>query len=204
MLPSLSISLLGVGAVVAQTQFANLHWPYDPTIEYLEGLLYESTAMSSLAANCVERNDTTVSAQWVRIGYHDMSTHNIHDGTGGLDASIRFELDRGENVGIGMRRSLEDFIALQRTYASMADLIAMGVVLAYPSCGAPFFPSYRAGRVDATSAGPPGVPEPQQDVQTHIEKFANQGFDQSEMIALIACGHAFGGVRKADFRRYWR
>lgn len=28
--------------------------------------------------------------------YHDMSTHNIEDGTGGLDASIRFETGRPE------------------------------------------------------------------------------------------------------------
>lgn len=28
--------------------------------------------------------------------YHDMATHNVEDGTGGLDASIRFETDRAE------------------------------------------------------------------------------------------------------------
>lgn len=28
--------------------------------------------------------------------YHDMATHNILDGTGGLDASIRFEMTRDE------------------------------------------------------------------------------------------------------------
>ncbi|THU97658.1 heme peroxidase [Dendrothele bispora CBS 962.96] len=128
-----------------------------------------------------------------------MSTHNITDGTGGLDASIRFELDRSENVGVGMRRSLEDFIALLTLFASMADLIAMGVVLAYPSCGrGPFIP-YRAGRIDAPAAGPSGVPEPQQDLQTHINKFAQQGFNQQEMIGLVACEHTLGGVRKEDF-----
>jgi len=31
--------------------------------------------------------------------YHDMATHNIEDGTGGMDASIRFELDRPEVCG---------------------------------------------------------------------------------------------------------
>jgi hypothetical protein len=29
-------------------------------------------------------------ADWVRTAYHDMATHNVADGTGGLDASIRF------------------------------------------------------------------------------------------------------------------
>ena len=28
--------------------------------------------------------------------YHDMATHNVEDGTGGLDASIQFEQDRPE------------------------------------------------------------------------------------------------------------
>jgi len=32
----------------------------------------------------------------LRQAYHDMSTHNIEDGTGGMDASIRYELDREE------------------------------------------------------------------------------------------------------------
>ncbi|KAK7039862.1 hypothetical protein R3P38DRAFT_3468987 [Favolaschia claudopus] len=33
-------------------------------------------------------------ADWVRAAYHDMATHNIADGTGGLDASIRFDEER--------------------------------------------------------------------------------------------------------------
>ena len=28
--------------------------------------------------------------------YHDMATHDVEDGTGGLDASIQFEQDRPE------------------------------------------------------------------------------------------------------------
>ncbi|KAE9398249.1 hypothetical protein BT96DRAFT_1020251 [Gymnopus androsaceus JB14] len=39
--------------------------------------------------------------QWLRIAYHDMATHNIDNGTGRLDASIQFELDRTQNIGIG-------------------------------------------------------------------------------------------------------
>ncbi|KAL0064075.1 hypothetical protein AAF712_008934 [Marasmius tenuissimus] len=77
----------------------------------------------------------------------------------------------------------------------------MGTIFAYAHCGGPNHASipFRAGRVDAKSAGPPGVPEPQQDLQSHIESFRRQGFTQSEMIALVACGHTVGGVRKADF-----
>ncbi|KAI3608778.1 l-ascorbate oxidase [Moniliophthora roreri] len=127
-----------------------------------------------------------------------MATHNVEDGTGGLDASIRFELDRPENIGIGMRSSINDFRSHTRPFASMADIIAMGAVFAYPSCGGPLIP-FRAGRIDATSAGVPGVPEPHQDLNSHIASFKRQGFTQTEMIQLVACGHAVGGVRKEDF-----
>ncbi|KAJ8094267.1 hypothetical protein PM082_006806 [Marasmius tenuissimus] len=130
-----------------------------------------------------------------------MSTHNVDDGTGGLDASIRFELDRGENIGSGMELSLADFSNFPTPHVSMSDIIAMGTIFAYAHCGGPNHASipFRAGRVDAKSAGLPGVPEPQQDLQSHIESFRRQGFTQSEMIALVACGHTVGGVRKADF-----
>ncbi|KAK7039180.1 hypothetical protein VNI00_010084 [Paramarasmius palmivorus] len=74
----------------------------------------------------------------------------------------------------------------------------MGCVFAYPSCGGPLIP-YRAGRIDAVSAGVPGVPEPQQDLESHIASFKRQGFTQTEMIQLVACGHAVGGVSRADF-----
>ncbi|KAK7039181.1 hypothetical protein VNI00_010085 [Paramarasmius palmivorus] len=65
-------------------------------IDYLEGLLYEETLLSFVTVNCSERDSSTVAAQWIRLAYHDMATHNVEDGTGGLDASIRAELGRPE------------------------------------------------------------------------------------------------------------
>ncbi|KAH8827142.1 heme peroxidase [Flagelloscypha sp. PMI_526] len=115
-----------------------------------------------------------------------------------MDASIRYEQDRPENIGSGMVASLNDFNGVQRPYCSMADLLAIGVVFSYRVCGGPLIP-YRAGRVDATEAGVAGVPEPHQTIEEHIESFRKQGFTQSEMIALVACGHTVGGVRNADF-----
>ncbi|KAE9409458.1 heme peroxidase [Gymnopus androsaceus JB14] len=100
-----------------------------------------------------------------------MSTHNVDDGTGGLDASIMYELDRPQNIGEGMIASLNDFNSFHLF----------------------------AGRVDATEAGPPLVPQPQEPLASHIESFRRQGFNETEMIALVACGHTIGGVRQADF-----
>lgn len=80
----------------------------------------------------------------------------------------------------------------------MADTIALGAVASVAACGGPLVP-YSAGRVDATVPGPATVPEPQQPLASHIESFRQQGFNQTEMIALVACGHTLGGVRQVDF-----
>ncbi|KAJ3767733.1 heme peroxidase [Lentinula raphanica] len=106
-----------------------------------------------------------------------MSTHNVDDGTGGLDASIQYELDRPQ---------------------CMADTMALGAILGVAACGGPLIP-FSAGRIDATEAGPATVPEPQQDLASHTESFRRQGFTPTEMISLVACGHTLGGVRQVDF-----
>lgn len=64
--------------------------------------------------------------------------------------------------------------------------------------GGPHLP-FRGGRVDAIAAGVPGVPQPQESLDSHTAAFARQGFNQTEMITLIACGHSFGGVQNSAF-----
>ncbi|TFK42304.1 L-ascorbate oxidase [Crucibulum laeve] len=179
-------------------------WP-SPQYDALEGYLYEGrradgTSLAALVHPCRKRTGTLASipAEWLRIAFHDMATHNVDDGTGGLDGSIAYELDRGENFGSGFNQTLSDFETFPNKYVSRADVIALGAVLAVSTCGGPIIP-YRGGRVDVYTAGPTGVPEPQQDINTHTEMFRKQGFSQSEMIKLVACGHSFGGVRNTDF-----
>jgi hypothetical protein len=48
--------------------------------------------------------------------------------------------------------------------------------------------AFRGGRVDATEPNAPGVPQPQEGLDSHIASFARQGFTQTEMIGLVACG----------------
>ncbi|KAE9405953.1 heme peroxidase [Gymnopus androsaceus JB14] len=177
---------------------STFQWP-NPLLSYADNQLYEGN-LDILVAGCLGRENTTIAAQWLRIAYHDMSTHDVDDGTGGLDASIMYELDRPQNVGEGMLQSLQDFNGFEiiTPFFGMADVIALGAVFAVVGCGGPVIP-YSAGRVDATIAGPPNVPEPQQNLTTHKELFRQQGFDETEMIALVACGHTLGGVRQVDF-----
>lgn len=50
--------------------------------------------------------------------------------------------------------------------------------------------------MDADKANKPGVPQPGQDLKAHIASFARQGFSQTEMISLVACGCAFSLLAK--------
>ncbi|KAJ3720911.1 heme peroxidase [Lentinula raphanica] len=180
------------------SSFSTFQWPNYP-LAYAEKQLYEGV-LDILVQNCPPRDNTTIPAQWLRIAYHDMSTHNVDDGTGGLDSSIQYELDRPQNIGQGMFDSLNDFRAfgIIAPFFGMADTIALGAVLAVAGCGGPLIP-FSAGRIDATEAGPATVPEPQQDLASHTEAFRRQGFTPTEMISLVACGHTLGGVRQVDF-----
>ncbi|KIK58318.1 hypothetical protein GYMLUDRAFT_45533 [Collybiopsis luxurians FD-317 M1] len=171
-------------------------WP-DPRSRYIDKVLYED-GPDLLVSGCTPRFNSTISAQWLRVMFHDMSTHNVDDGTGGLDASINFELERPQNIGEGQTQSLVDFMPFTTTFFGLADTIAFGAALAVLGCGGPVIP-FRAGRIDATSAGPATVPQPQEDLATHIESFRRQGFNITEMISLVACGHTLGGIRHADF-----
>ena len=67
-----------------------------------------------------------------------------------------------------------------------------------PPSGGPQVP-FRGGRIDATGPNDPGVPEPQQDLANHTAAFKRQGFNPTEMITLVACGHSFGGVQHSAF-----
>jgi hypothetical protein len=58
---------------------------------------------------------------------------------------------------------------------------------------------FSGGRVDATQAGPVGVPQPQDTLTSHTDAFARMGFTPTEMIQLVACGHTIGGVQHAAF-----
>ncbi|KAJ3486553.1 hypothetical protein NLI96_g4162 [Meripilus lineatus] len=182
-------------------------WP-NPQLDELESQRYDrhgynSRALSAGVSPCKNFlfGDTAGranAADWIRTAYHDMATHNIVDGTGGLDASIRFEEDRAENAGDGFHLTLLVLTGESNRYASLADVLALGAITAIEQCGGPKI-SFRGGRVDATVANNPGVPEPQQDLASHIAAFTRQGFTKSEMIGLVACGHTFGGVQHDPF-----
>lgn len=127
-----------------------------------------------------------------------MATHDAETGTGGLDASIFFELDRPENLGGAFNNTFAFFNSFYSARASASDLLAMSVVVASFSCGGAKIP-FRAGRIDAQEAGAAGVPEPSTDLKTTQDTFTKAGFSTEDMITMVACGHSLGGVHSTDF-----
>jgi catalase (peroxidase I) len=120
-----------------------------------------------------------------------------------------------QNVGDGQKLTAADFFGSATKYVSRksfahpyqtmrsssspgADVIAFGATWAIAACGGPVL-KFRGGRKDATGPRMPGVPEPNQTLATHVEKFRLQGFNATEMIQLVACGHTIGGVQSVDF-----
>ncbi|KAK0212133.1 heme peroxidase [Desarmillaria ectypa] len=180
-------------------------WP--SKIDYFEGVMYQQAGYRryGIIDGVVPCNfdaglgkGRQAAAEWVRTAFHDMITHNAADGTGGLDASIMFETDRPENPGDAFDGTFGFMYSLYGAQISMADLLALGVFVSVRSCGGPQI-AMRAGRVDATTAGPAGVPQPTDDLDTIVARFATAGFNATEMIQMVACGHTLGGVHSVDF-----
>ncbi|KAK4691247.1 hypothetical protein P7C71_g5711, partial [Lecanoromycetidae sp. Uapishka_2] len=202
-----SICLLGLRTVTAQ---------YTPdtdaaTIREIEHLYLDAATSGFFAAitpctNYVNPQGTgpnnnlgrQTAAEWIRTAFHDFVTANIYTESGGLDASIGFETTRAENAGIAFDDALTFFSYFFSQRVTMSDLIALGVVTAVGNCGGPHIPM-RTNRIDATVAGPSGVPEPETDIQDTLDDFSNAGFNSDDTIALTTCGHSMGGVHGNTF-----
>ena len=192
----------------------NAQWPVDDsaaTVREIEHLYLDSAShnLKSMITPCSNYIDSSTGAQngklgrqtaaeWIRVAFHDFVTANIYVQSGGLDASIGFETDRGENIGTAFNDALINFSYYFNSRVSMADLIALGTALASAHCGGNAV-RMRGGRKDATEAGPKGVPQPQEDLSTQLLEFGNAGFNRDDTIALTACGHTLGGVHKNIF-----
>lgn len=161
-----SISLITGLLSLAATVHADPTWP--ASTDEIEEIMYQ---LYGFGARLFADNITPCSkeatgvgrqtaSEWLRVAFHDMATANTFFGIGGIDASIMYELTDGENTGPGHNTSLLTFANFFSPRSSMSDLIALGAALATRSCGGPVVP-LKGGRIDATSAGSPGVPQPQ-------------------------------------------
>ncbi|KAF5515474.1 WSC domain-containing protein [Colletotrichum siamense] len=147
-----------------------------------------------------------------------MSTFDAATGTGGLDASLMFELERPENIGSAFNNTFAAMWDFLTPRSSVSDLLALSVVAAAAACDGPKIP-FRAGRIDATEAGPAGVPKPEDDLESTRQTFKRAGFNDGkttafgkahisvrpnktyaeDMITMVACGHSLGNIHSVDF-----
>ncbi|KAI7785095.1 wsc domain-containing protein [Diaporthe eres] len=198
-----AVAIIGGIAAFAQVTEAAYVWPsqYDEIEDilslqtgYLSRGFVQGVTPCSFGGNNAGRQ---FAAEWIRTAFHDVATTDVAAGTGGLDGSIWFELDRAENGGSAFNSTFNFFANLYSIRASAADLLAMSVVVANAGCGGAPMP-FRAGRVDALEAGPAGVPEPDTPLERTRARFAGAGFSEADMIALVACGHTLGGVHSRN------
>lgn len=106
----------------------------DKTLQF-ERLLLNPFGLNSIVEPCSKlfdgdpKSGETTSAEWIRIVFHDFATADVAAGTGwgaqfkrprgfanvisGLDASISFESDREENIGIHFVNSTIVAVCLQ-------------------------------------------------------------------------------------------
>ncbi|KAI9317816.1 heme peroxidase [Zopfochytrium polystomum] len=207
---SLLKSLLAVAAATSASAAgasASPTWP-SPTYDRFEDLLYQESGYASFGFITVEIEPCThagagagfiSAAAWVRTAFHDMITHDAEAGTGGVDASLRWELNRtDENRGSAFTSTLDVVGRFHDSVTPLADLVAMALVTAVGHCGGPRIP-LRVGRVDAGVAGPKGVPSPDQSAEEFAATFRRAGFSLPEAIAMVACGHTMGGVHGTLF-----
>lgn len=199
-------SLLTIFSGVVQLAFAVTTWP--SSIDELEDIMllntgYNARELSFTVSPCSFQPTPgqLPAAGLVRTAFHDMITANVAGpGLGGLDASIAYELSGVyalSNSGPGFNSSLTYLSQFFSSQASMSDLIALGLYTAVRGCGGPNV-AVRAGRIDATQAGPTGVPAPTDSAQSLQSAFSRVGFSTQDMIKVVACGHTLGGVDSAE------
>ncbi|KAF7305702.1 Peroxidase [Mycena chlorophos] len=203
-------ALAQAAILLAVAAAANAYtWP-SPQLDALESFRYDQLGFNghfvyNFIDPCTAASEGTptgrsTAADWIRTAYHDMATHNVTAGTGGMDASIRFaeEQARPENVGDAFSNTLNQLLTQANRYMSIADVLSVAAIAAIENCGGPDI-AFRGGRIDASEPNAPGVPQPQDDLPATVASFARQGFTQTEMIGLVACGHTFGGVQHSFF-----
>jgi hypothetical protein len=139
----------------------------------------------------------TKGREWVRTAFHDSFTHDATTKTGGMHASIQYELDRPDNLGAVLNNTLGDISSIVSTRSSAPDLLASSLVMSVARCADMRVPQ-RLGHKDAAETGIKGVLEAHTDLNTTRKRFETASLNEVDVITLIACGHSIGGVHSVD------
>ena len=150
----------------------------------------------------------------LRLVFHDGATYRVGDGTGGVNGSVQYELERPENFGLKRGTNvIKQLIAADQAaaaksgraaYLSFADWIVLAAAYAVKVTNGPdMFSSLRVGRADAAGADPEGrLPEERLSADEQLAVFGEMGLSATEMVALLGSHtigqRGFGGPLEFD------
>lgn len=123
-------------------------------------------------------------ARLLQAGFHDCFVS-------GCDGSIKYELDRRENIRIDLTVHFLEMV-IKNTCVTLADALKLGMELSITlTGGTPLI--CPLGSKDATKAGPTGeLPHETQNSHTIMELFRRKGFTDEETLAGNYAGHSIG------------
>jgi catalase (peroxidase I) len=162
------------------------------SIFYLDTTTFVQNSLETEVANCgfgAGQPGIQKAAEWVRTAFHDSATHDATGKTGGLDASIQYELDRPENLGAALNNTLADISSSVDIRSSAADVLALSLVMAVARCADMRIP-LRLGRRDATEAGIKGVPEAHTDLDTTRKRFETMSLNEGMGSDVLTCKYS--------------
>ncbi|GFR50939.1 hypothetical protein Agub_g13259 [Astrephomene gubernaculifera] len=161
-------------------------------------------AVDKALAKAVTKGKAAVA---LRLPFHDAGTFSGSQGGGGLNASVRFELDRPENMGLKRGWRIVEQLRgdLRGTPAdgcvSDADLVALAGAFAVRLCGGPDI-AVPIGRPVAAGADPAGrMPGETFSAEQLKAAFADKGLSVQEMVALSGA-HTLGSKGFGDPVRF--
>ncbi|KAJ3064984.1 hypothetical protein HDU99_004306, partial [Rhizoclosmatium hyalinum] len=136
---------------------------------------------------------------FLRLAWHDASTGNVVDGTGGPHATMNLQ-DPEDPENKGLQRAIDALEPLYEVYQkkiSRADLWSFAGAVAVRVMGGPVIP-WRPGRNDITDIkqarlGPGNrIPGATDSWETQVAKFKKLGLNSTDLGALIYGGHGVG------------
>ncbi|GAB5364599.1 hypothetical protein AAMO2058_000983600 [Amorphochlora amoebiformis] len=142
---------------------------------------------------------------FVRLAWHNAGSYRISDGRGGPDGGHqRFDPERSwdDNTNLDKARALLQPIKLKYGQGlSWGDLIILAGNTAIESMGGPILGicagSTTVGLIYLNPEGPLGEPDPRRSALEVRDAFARMAMNDSETVALIGGGHAFGKTHGA-------
>lgn len=133
----------------------------------------------------------------LRLAFHDAGTYDAQAKTGGVNGSIRFELNSPANNGIKVAVDFCEQVKAKHPKISYADLYQLAGVVAVHATGGPIIP-FIPGREDAPQSNQDNsgnLPVPTGDLNHLKTVFYRMGLNDRDIVVLSG-SHTLGRANK--------